>query len=140
MPDRGSHLGDAISALLDGELDVVDEAAVRDHLAGCDSCAAELRATQAVRAALRALPVVAPVSDLAARARRRARRERPLVWAAAAATVVALVVLAGGGQDDRSAPPVARLVEAHATADVRADPVTHLVPPALIPVSLELEP
>jgi len=42
-----------LSPFLDGELDARDEAAVRNHLAGCDRCAGRLEALGAMRSAVR---------------------------------------------------------------------------------------
>ncbi len=54
------HPGDALSALLDGELGDVDAAAARHHLAGCPTCEAELAVTSQARSSLRGLPPVEP--------------------------------------------------------------------------------
>ena len=54
------HLGDALSALLDGELPAVHADAARSHLATCPDCAAELGAVGQARAWVRTLPAVDP--------------------------------------------------------------------------------
>ncbi len=97
-----SHLGDLISALLDGELPGSERAAAKDHLAGCEECRAELAEAEAGRTALRSLPqlelppgVIPGTSPGAAWWRRRPR----LAWAAsgvAAITVVAGIAFASG--------------------------------------------
>ncbi|HEY7983642.1 MAG TPA: zf-HC2 domain-containing protein [Ktedonobacterales bacterium] len=54
---------DRLSALLDGQLGAAEAAALRAHVSGCASCAAELEALRRVVAALGALPrPVAPRS------------------------------------------------------------------------------
>ena len=54
------HAGDALSALLDGELDIAAADAVRLHLAQCTDCAAELDDVRVARRMLRSLPAVDP--------------------------------------------------------------------------------
>ncbi|MGH9151636.1 MAG: zf-HC2 domain-containing protein, partial [Acidimicrobiales bacterium] len=49
------HLGDALSALADGQLPDDEAGAARDHVAACVSCAAELAAVEQVRALVRGL-------------------------------------------------------------------------------------
>jgi anti-sigma factor RsiW len=56
-PD-GPHLGDALSALVDGELSPAVEAEARRHLDECADCADELAATQATADLVRGLPAV----------------------------------------------------------------------------------
>jgi len=138
------HLGDKLSALLDGELDYAEAAAARAHLQGCPFCRAELDATADTRALLRALPVVempadligsildqsAPVVSIAAA--RRARHMRPLAAVAGVAAAAALVVLSLAPHPARTAkPPVSTFVDAHATASSDGDPVTGLAPVAV---------
>ena len=53
-----AHLGDLVSALLDGELDRAQAASARAHLEGCAQCRAELSAVGAARSWVRALPPV----------------------------------------------------------------------------------
>jgi anti-sigma factor RsiW len=135
LPGPG-HLGDLLSALLDGELEPASAVAARAHVETCPACRAELDATAATRRRLRDLPELDLPFGLLPRARRRHRRQRPLAWAAAAAAAASFLLVAAPRQE-RVAPPVARFVEAHATADVRADPISNLSPPALLPVSME---
>ncbi|HMQ28956.1 MAG TPA: zf-HC2 domain-containing protein [Acidimicrobiales bacterium] len=56
----GDHLGDLLSALVDGELTTHEEAAAREHLDGCADCRDELAATEATAALVRGLPAVDP--------------------------------------------------------------------------------
>ncbi len=58
------HLGDAVSALLDGELGDGEAEAVRAHLAGCQACDAERAAISQARSWLRGLPAAEPPTDL----------------------------------------------------------------------------
>jgi hypothetical protein len=60
MAPGDAHLGDRLSALLDGELAPEEVARARAHLAGCHECAAELEAADAARSLLRSLPPVEP--------------------------------------------------------------------------------
>jgi anti-sigma factor RsiW len=84
-------------ALRDGE----GSAWVREHVAACGPCAAELQRLEQVRAHLRALPVFAPPRDVWPVVREAARRERARrrLWtgsslvAAAAVVVLAVAVL-----------------------------------------------
>ena len=156
-----AHLGERISALLDGELAPPEVAAAQDHLAECATCRAEHDATAAVRSRVRALPAmeppagfidglvahaatatdlptataatVTPITITTATARRRGRR-RP-VWAAGAAAAAALVALSIAPRHPRAVQPrVATFVDAHVTASPGADPLSGLAPVA-IPVS-----
>lgn len=140
------HLRDAISALLDSELDAAERATAEAHLRACRFCAEELDATAAVRTLVRGLPPVEPpASFLAALGRPIAvsrRRQRPAAGVAAAlagvAVALAVVVLGGGAAGGGSvSPPVADLVERHAaTASVAGDPISELAPVA-VPVSFQ---
>ncbi|MFP5377624.1 MAG: anti-sigma factor family protein, partial [Acidimicrobiia bacterium] len=66
MSGPASHLGDALSALADGQLPDDEAAAARDHVASCASCAAELAAVEQVRALVRGLGPVEPRRPLVA--------------------------------------------------------------------------
>jgi anti-sigma factor RsiW len=130
------HLGEALSALVDGQLDHDDEAAALDHLAGCDACAAELEATTAVRRMVRALPPVEPLSPLVAvpPAEPQRRPGRLAGVLAAAAASVAIMLMSGVQPEVGTGPQVAQLVQVHTTSPVNADPMSQLAPAAL-PVS-----
>jgi anti-sigma factor RsiW len=138
------HLGDLLSALLDGELEYTEAAAARAHLQGCPFCRAELEAAGGARDLVRALPMmempadlldavvgdVAPVVSIGAA--RRASRMRPLTALAGVAAAAALVVLAVAPKPAHTAkPPVSTFVDAHATASSDGDPVTGLAPVAV---------
>ncbi len=58
-----------LSDALDETADTTAPNALAEHLAGCDSCRAELKLMQAARAELRALPILAAPADLRSRVR-----------------------------------------------------------------------
>ncbi len=103
-----AHLGELLSAYLDGEATGDEEERVVLHLDGCGACRDELLELDAARAAVRSLPVLEPAGfadkitreqpvvtvPLASAAAPSRRRVRPVAWAAAAA---AALVLAVGG-------------------------------------------
>jgi len=128
------HLGEALSALVDGQLASDDEAAALDHLAGCDECAAELASVTAVRNLVRALPPVEPLRPLVALPVEHRRPSRLAGMLAAAAAMVAMLLLSGVQPDAGTGPQVAQLVQVHTTSPVNADPMSQLAPAAL-PVS-----
>ena len=143
-PER--HLGDLLSALLDRELTVEDELAVRQHLDLCAACAAELEDVRLARTWVRALPAVEPPFGFlenivygpeprryVAKPSLR-RRVGVAALTVSAAAAVALVGVAPP-RDTPVSPSVARLVEAHATgASVDNDPLSRLAPLG-VPVS-----
>jgi hypothetical protein len=96
------HAGDALSALLDGELPAAEAAAVRTHVESCAACAHELGEIRAARRSLRTLPAVEPPpgfleslqpGSTVVPLRRRRRAVAANVAAAAAAAVAAVVLL-----------------------------------------------
>jgi anti-sigma factor RsiW len=60
MSGAFGHLGDALSALLDGELAPAQQDAARAHLSVCADCSRELAAVGQARTWIRALPPVDP--------------------------------------------------------------------------------
>ena len=143
-----AHLGDLLSALLDGELAPSQEQAARAHIAACPDCSQELAAVGQARSWVRALPPVDPPFGLY---ERMLLDGQPLVrggfgdlaslrrragLAAAGAAAVAVTVLGVGSPSPRPvSPAVPRLVEAHATsASVGADLLSKLAPVG-VPVS-----
>ena len=136
------HLGDGLSALLDGELTGPATEAARVHLAACPACSEELAVVAQARSWLRSLPPVEPPAAFYERATAPRsgtvlpldrRRVGVAVLAATAAASLAFLGLASP-QEPATAPPVAQLVEAHATAVGTGDPVSQLVS-AGVPVS-----
>lgn len=128
------HLGEALSALADGQLGPDEEGVALDHLAGCGPCAAELAATRAMRALVRGLPPVEPLHPLVAVPVETRRPSRLAGVLAAAAASVAMLLLAGVQPDAGTGPQVAQLVQVHTTSPVNADPMSQVAPAAL-PVS-----
>lgn len=141
------HLGDALSALLDGELPRPQEEAARAHLAVCHDCAEELLDVRQARAWVRGLPPVeppfgfyerllrgAPLSVAAFAAQPRVRRRAGVAALGAAAAAVTVLGI-GSPSPTPVRPSVPRLVEAHATsASVGADLLSKLAPVG-VPVS-----
>jgi len=143
-----AHLGDALSALLDGELPPPMERGARAHLAGCPECVQELAAVDQARRWVRALPLVEPPFGFYERmlldraqpmagafgARSALRRRAGLAALGAAAAAVTVLGVGSPSQAPVS-PAVPRLIEAHATsASVGADLLSKLAP-AGVPVS-----
>jgi hypothetical protein len=142
------RLADALLSPGTGGLDAAlgdpgtDAVAMREHLAGCPSCTAELAALRATGALLAAAAPDSLTAPLAVRVRTlaavRAARPRPLpvrswrptrtvAFAALAAAVIVVAGLAGGigliGQRDAADRRVAELQTlATASRDVLADP------------------
>lgn len=144
-----SHLGDALSALLDGELSGAQQETARAHLAGCPACTEELAAVGQARSWVRGLPQVDPPFGFYERmlldrsrpggttafgARPGLRRRAGL--AALGAAAAAVTVLGVGSPSARPVnPAMPQLIEAHAaSASVGADLLTKLAPVG-VPVS-----
>ena len=123
----GDHADDALSALVDGELTPEEEAAVREHVAGCQACADELEGIRRSRRVVRLLPAVDVPEDVTSRLlaiddRRGSRTEvsvlgsrRRLAAAVAVAASVAALALVGGPAHGESTvtASLAGAVEAH---------------------------
>ena len=135
MTDLANHPEDALSAMLDGQLEASEHEAVRAHLVVCADCAAELELLRATRTAVRSLPAVDPppgffegllagglpeeAPDVPVPAAVVPLRSRRVALGNAAAAVVAgllLVAAYGGTQASAVAPEVASNVEQHAAA------------------------
>ena len=142
-----THLGDTLSALLDGELSMAQQETAQAHLAACPECTAELAAVGQARSWVRGLPQVdppfgfyerilldRPVPRPAFGASPGLRRRAGL--AALGAAAAAVTVLGVGSPATRPVnPAMPRLVEAHATsASVGADLLSKLAPVG-VPVS-----
>jgi anti-sigma factor RsiW len=89
-----SHPSELISAYLDGELSRPEMQRLLEHLPSCGVCAAELEELQAVRTAVRSLPMVELPSGLFADDRVAVTpiHRNKGVWVGAAAAVIALVI------------------------------------------------
>jgi anti-sigma factor RsiW len=143
-----THLGDALSALLDGELSGAQQATARAHLATCPECTDELAAVGQARSWVRDLPQVDPPFGFYERLlldRPVARQgsfgvspglRRRAGLAALGAAAAAVTVLGVGSPAARPVNPVmTQLVEAHATsASVGAYLLSKLAPVG-VPVS-----
>lgn len=144
------HVGDVISARLDGELDADLLPGIDAHLAACPACAAERDEVAWARQVVRGLPLVEP-PDGALRpawawpppsARRptppptrvRPRQLLAASLAVAAASVGALGLVGRSGQPAPSRPSVASFVSQHSTSSPGPDAVSGLAPAAM-PVS-----
>ena len=134
MTAQEPHLGDQLSALVDGELDADAAASARAHVQTCGACAAELEDTRAGRRAIRLLPAVEPppgfLAGLVAAGGEpghteedappapivplRRRRAAQLASAAAAAAAVAVFLAGGEVPADDVQPQVGGVVAAHA--------------------------
>ncbi|HVL05661.1 MAG TPA: anti-sigma factor [Acidimicrobiales bacterium] len=142
-----SHLGDALSALLDGELSPGQQETARAHLVGCQECTDELSAVGQARSWLRGLPQVDPPFGFYERILldrpvvaaplgvRPGLRRRAGIAALAAAAAAVTVLGVGSPAAQPVNPSMPQLVEAHATsASVGADLLSKLAP-AGVPVS-----
>lgn len=104
VPDRvmpAAHYGPELSAFLDGELMVDEQAMLVRHLDTCTDCLLELQELDAARTAVRALPGVEPTLNMVPRLPVRSQRTslRRLLVAAAGfivAAVVAFNMMASG--------------------------------------------
>lgn len=103
------HLGELLSAHLDGELSLGEARLVAGHLEVCGACRAEFDDLTAARAAVRSLPALEPPESVVAAipptARRRSRIPAPQ-WVAAAAAVLALAVGSATLLDDSPPEPI----------------------------------
>ena len=91
------HLGELVSAYVDGELAATERYRAESHLAGCDLCRQELTDMMLVRARLRGLPMLESPLDLTRKSKTPGpvyRRPRVLVSAAAAAAAMFLALAA----------------------------------------------
>ena len=88
------HLAESISAYLDGELTSGERSEFMAHIGSCGKCARELEDIQAVRSAVRSLPVLELPRGLVPEADREVvplHRHRGF-WVGAAAAILAIVV------------------------------------------------
>jgi hypothetical protein len=92
MSETRHGTSEELLALRDGE----GSAWVRQHVAACAACAAELERLEQVRSQLRALPAFAPPRDrwpVIEHAARAERRRRRFSWSAGMVAAVAVLVL-----------------------------------------------
>lgn len=89
------HVGEGISAYLDGELEPAELSRVTQHLAGCETCRGDLESFALVRSRLRSLPMLELPEELApSRKVEAGGRGFRIVWGAAAAVIAGLVTVA----------------------------------------------
>jgi anti-sigma factor RsiW len=125
------HLGDLLSALVDGELAAPNRKAAEDHVQGCELCRAEWELTVHAHLLVAGLPMLdLPSAVWAPAAVQGRRRARSPVWVGAAAAALALTFLAASPPQHHVTPQMAHLVQDHATSSGN-DPVTQLAPVAV---------
>lgn len=100
----GGHLGEQLSAYLDGELITSEVPIVSSHVGSCSDCRRELADLDSSRTAVRALPGVEPPVFLAPRieekkSRRGLRTAVAIVAGAAAVSMIFAVSPLGDGPD-----------------------------------------
>ena len=98
------HLGELLSAYLDGELSAAEQRRVSDHVISCADCRAELHDLDRARIAVRSLPGVetGQFDQIPVLPRSRRRRAVAVGSIGIAAAVVLVIVLAFGGQQQPS--------------------------------------
>ena len=145
------HVGDLISACLDGEIASDLRPGIEAHLAACPACAAEHDEVAWARMSLRALPLIDPPTDVLrpawawpapvatgrpapARMRPRSRQLLAATAAVAAAGIGVLGLVGREGPADPSRPAVASFVSQHSTSSPGPDAVSGLAPAAM-PIS-----
>jgi anti-sigma factor RsiW len=125
------HLGDRLSAYLDGELVTLEHRRVTNHLVDCADCRAELQELDGARIAVRSLPGVETTmtSEIPATPIPQRRRRIVAGGIGAAAAAALLVGLAVGGGDE----PVFILddLATHHVARASAEPGFAVLPPAI---------
>ncbi|MEA3502257.1 MAG: zf-HC2 domain-containing protein, partial [Actinomycetota bacterium] len=130
LPD--GHLGDRLSAYLDGELATLEHRRVTRHVIDCADCRAELQELDRARIAIRSLPGVETTmtGEIPAPPSRH-RRRKPIVaggiGAAAAAALLFGLAVGGGDEplfvlDDLATRHIAR---------ASAEPGFAVLPPAI---------
>jgi anti-sigma factor RsiW len=114
----GGHLGEELSAYLDGQLTTIEMPVVSAHLAECSDCRMELGDLDRSRIAVRALPGLEPPEFLDVKRAEKERRRRA-VWPAAvaggvAAVAIAFTITSTGGGAEPTAIDLADLQTRHA--------------------------
>lgn len=117
-----THLGESLSALLDGELGGVERGDAQRHLAACEACRLELALVESAREKVRALPALEPPPRLLSARLRRWGRVPSAAWITAGIVTVALAfgLVLGPGESGESFE-MDMLNEQH-TARVVGDP------------------
>ncbi len=102
LPD--GHLGELLSAYLDGELSAAEQRRVSDHVISCADCRAELHDLDRARIAVRSLPGVetGQFDQIPVLPRSRRRRAVAAGSIGIAAAVAVILGLAFGGQPQPS--------------------------------------
>lgn len=132
LPD--GHLGDRLSAYLDGELVTLEHQRVTRHVVECPDCQVELQELDRARIAVRSLPGVdtAATGEIPVTAAAKHTRRRVAAGIGAAAAAAALVVGLTGGTGDEPAFSLDDLGTRH-VARASAEPGF-----AVLPVSVEV--
>lgn len=126
----GGHLGEQLSAYLDGELITAEIPVVSAHIDSCADCRRELAELDRSRTAVRALPGVEPPEFLAPRRedkrRRVGTRTAAAVAAAVAAVSIGFAVAPFDSNDSGEAVSIADLGSRHIARASISSPVTGL--------------
>jgi len=126
----GGHLGEQLSAYLDGELITVEMPVVSTHLDSCQDCRRELAELDRSRTAVRALPGVEPPIFLAPKiAEKKARRGVRTAVALAAGAAAVTLAFAVTPLGDSHNPAAISIIDLESRHTARASAV--LVPTAL---------
>ncbi|HLE39320.1 MAG TPA: zf-HC2 domain-containing protein [Acidimicrobiia bacterium] len=125
-----NHLGDVLSALLDGELGGTERGEAERHLAECEACRLELSLIESARGVVRALPSLEPPPGLLPTRLRRRRWVLSPAWITTVAVAVALAfgLVVGPGEpgeafemDTLNEQHIARVVGDPGIATFRGD-------------------
>jgi anti-sigma factor RsiW len=123
----GGHLGEQLSAYLDGELITMEMPAVNSHLATCSDCRRELADLDRARTAIRALPGIEPPAFLAPRIEERDSAKSPVrrigirtAVAVAAGVAAVSLAFAVAPRGDDPAPAAVSITELGSRHDARA--------------------
>jgi anti-sigma factor RsiW len=129
LPD--GHLGDRLSAYLDGELVTLEHRRVTHHLVDCSDCRSELQDLDRARIAVRSLPGVdmTATGEMPAVPVVRSRR-RFIAGGIAAAAAAALLVGFAVGSSDQPAFSLDDLGSRH-VARASAEPGFAVLPPSM---------
>jgi anti-sigma factor RsiW len=126
----GGHLGEQLSAYLDGELVIAEIPIVRSHIDSCSECRRELAELDRSRTAVRALPGVEPPVFLeprrAAKKRRMGVRTAVAVAAGVAAVSLAFAAAPFDSGDSGQAVSIVDLESRHVARASLSTPATGL--------------